>query len=83
MPQHVHVDELTNFSNFVTLSPFLSLALFHLSLQASNPLYKQPISSHPIETDFIMYGKSYNGAAHWPPPHGGAGGAGARQDRSK
>ncbi|XP_014029090.1 integrin beta-5 isoform X2 [Salmo salar] len=31
---------------------------------ASNPLYKQPISSHPIETDFIMYGKSYNGAAH-------------------
>lgn len=28
---------------------------------ASNPLYKQPITSHPAETDFIMHGKNYNG----------------------
>ncbi|KAM3861852.1 integrin beta-5 [Diretmus argenteus] len=31
---------------------------------ASNPLYKQPISSHTVETDFNMYGKSYNGGPH-------------------
>ncbi|KAJ8012373.1 hypothetical protein DPEC_G00042030 [Dallia pectoralis] len=31
---------------------------------ACNPLYKQPITSHPVETDFSMYSKSYNGAAH-------------------
>ncbi|KAL0963982.1 hypothetical protein UPYG_G00316050 [Umbra pygmaea] len=30
---------------------------------ASNPLYKQPITCHPVDTDF-MYSKSYNGAAH-------------------
>uniref|UniRef100_A0A665WWD2 Integrin beta n=1 Tax=Echeneis naucrates TaxID=173247 RepID=A0A665WWD2_ECHNA len=28
---------------------------------ASNPLYKQPVSTHFVETDFSMYGKSYNG----------------------
>uniref|UniRef100_A0A673BBN5 Integrin beta n=1 Tax=Sphaeramia orbicularis TaxID=375764 RepID=A0A673BBN5_9TELE len=28
---------------------------------ASNPLYKQPVSTHFVETDFNMYGKSYNG----------------------
>ncbi|XP_018600841.2 integrin beta-5 [Scleropages formosus] len=31
---------------------------------ASNPLYKQPISSHSMETMFNMHGKSYNGAVH-------------------
>ncbi|XP_056144994.1 integrin beta-5 [Lampris incognitus] len=31
---------------------------------ASNPLYKQPISTHAVETDFNMYGKSYNGGVH-------------------
>uniref|UniRef100_A0A6Q2YEU5 Integrin beta n=1 Tax=Esox lucius TaxID=8010 RepID=A0A6Q2YEU5_ESOLU len=31
---------------------------------ACNPLYKQPITSHPVETDFSMYSKSYNGATH-------------------
>ncbi|XP_036815126.1 integrin beta-5 isoform X1 [Oncorhynchus mykiss] len=31
---------------------------------ASNPLYKQPISNDYVETDFSMYSKSYNGAAH-------------------
>ncbi|XP_062312917.1 integrin beta-5 [Osmerus eperlanus] len=31
---------------------------------ASNPLYKQPISSYPVETDFNMCGKNYNGAVH-------------------
>ncbi|XP_071394931.1 integrin beta-5 [Centroberyx affinis] len=31
---------------------------------ASNPLYKQPISTHAVETDFSMYGKSYNGGVH-------------------
>lgn len=33
--------------------------------QASNPLYKQPVSTHFVETDFNMYGKSYNGGVHW------------------
>ncbi|CAB1445312.1 unnamed protein product [Pleuronectes platessa] len=28
---------------------------------ASNPLYKQPVTTHFVETDFDMYGKSYNG----------------------
>ncbi|XP_036966887.1 integrin beta-5 isoform X1 [Acanthopagrus latus] len=31
---------------------------------ASNPLYKQPVSTHFVETDFNMYGKSYNGGLH-------------------
>uniref|UniRef100_A0AAR2IQ83 Integrin beta n=1 Tax=Pygocentrus nattereri TaxID=42514 RepID=A0AAR2IQ83_PYGNA len=31
---------------------------------ASNPLYKQPISTHPVETVFQMYSKSYNGGVH-------------------
>ncbi|XP_022596330.1 integrin beta-5 [Seriola dumerili] len=31
---------------------------------ASNPLYKQPVSTHFVETDFNMYGKSYNGGVH-------------------
>ncbi|KAM7406975.1 hypothetical protein PAMA_002941 [Pampus argenteus] len=31
---------------------------------ASNPLYKQPVSTHFGETDFNMYGKSYNGGVH-------------------
>ncbi|KAM6986303.1 integrin beta-5 [Aplochiton taeniatus] len=31
---------------------------------ASNPLYKQPISSHSVETDFSMYSKSHNGTVH-------------------
>uniref|UniRef100_A0A667ZTX7 Integrin beta n=1 Tax=Myripristis murdjan TaxID=586833 RepID=A0A667ZTX7_9TELE len=31
---------------------------------ASNPLYKHPISTHAVETDFNMYGKSYNGGVH-------------------
>ncbi|KAM4608826.1 integrin beta-5 isoform 2-T2 [Polymixia lowei] len=31
---------------------------------ASNPLYKQPVSTHAVETDFNMYGKSYNGGVH-------------------
>ncbi|KAM9342952.1 integrin beta-5 isoform 2-T2 [Pholidichthys leucotaenia] len=31
---------------------------------ASNPLYKQPVSTHFVETDFSMYGKSYNGGLH-------------------
>ncbi|KAG2459440.1 ITB5 protein, partial [Polypterus senegalus] len=30
---------------------------------ASNPLYKQPISSHAVETMFNMQSKSYNGMA--------------------
>lgn len=33
--------------------------------QASNPLYKHPVSTHYVETDFNMYGKSYNGGVHW------------------
>uniref|UniRef100_A0A674NKX8 Integrin beta n=1 Tax=Takifugu rubripes TaxID=31033 RepID=A0A674NKX8_TAKRU len=28
---------------------------------ASNPLYKQPVSTHDLETDLSMYGKPYNG----------------------
>ncbi|XP_034042095.1 integrin beta-5 [Thalassophryne amazonica] len=31
---------------------------------ASNPLYRQPISTHVVETDFSMYGKSCNGRTH-------------------
>ncbi|XP_066542593.1 integrin beta-5 [Hoplias malabaricus] len=31
---------------------------------ASNPLYKQPISTHPVETVFQMHSKSYNGGFH-------------------
>lgn len=31
---------------------------------ASNPLYKQPVTTHFVETDFNMYGKSYNGGVH-------------------
>lgn len=31
---------------------------------ASNPLYKHPISTHFVETDFSMYSKSYNGGLH-------------------
>lgn len=31
---------------------------------ASNPLYKQPVTTHLVETDFSMYGKSYNGGLH-------------------
>ncbi|XP_041856954.1 integrin beta-5 [Melanotaenia boesemani] len=31
---------------------------------ASNPLYKQPVSTHFVETDFNMFGKSYNGGFH-------------------
>ncbi|XP_028249270.1 integrin beta-5 [Parambassis ranga] len=31
---------------------------------ASNPLYKQPVSTHFVETDFNMFGKSYNGGLH-------------------
>ncbi|XP_026865392.1 integrin beta-5 [Electrophorus electricus] len=31
---------------------------------ASNPLYKQPISTQPVETVFQMHGKSYNGGVH-------------------
>uniref|UniRef100_A0A3Q1JQN0 Integrin beta n=1 Tax=Anabas testudineus TaxID=64144 RepID=A0A3Q1JQN0_ANATE len=31
---------------------------------ASNPLYKQPVTTHFVETDFNMYGKSYNGGLH-------------------
>lgn len=31
---------------------------------ASNPLYKQPVSTHFVETDFNMYRKSYNGGVH-------------------
>uniref|UniRef100_UPI0037E81545 integrin beta-5 n=1 Tax=Semicossyphus pulcher TaxID=241346 RepID=UPI0037E81545 len=31
---------------------------------ASNPLYKQPVSTHFVETDFNMFGKSYNGGVH-------------------
>ncbi|XP_064185723.1 integrin beta-5 [Anguilla rostrata] len=31
---------------------------------ASNPLYKQPISTHAVETVFSMNTKSYNGAVH-------------------
>ncbi|XP_070693758.1 integrin beta-5 [Pempheris klunzingeri] len=31
---------------------------------ASNPLYKQPVSTHFVETDFNMLGKSYNGGVH-------------------
>uniref|UniRef100_A0A8D0A6F7 Integrin beta n=1 Tax=Sander lucioperca TaxID=283035 RepID=A0A8D0A6F7_SANLU len=31
---------------------------------ASNPLYKQPVSTHFVETDFNMYGKSFNGGVH-------------------
>ncbi|XP_037344613.1 integrin beta-5 [Pungitius pungitius] len=31
---------------------------------ASNPLYKQPVSTHFVETDFDMYGKSFNGGVH-------------------
>ena len=38
--------------------------LFLLQSQASNPLYKQPVSTHFVETDFNMYGKSYNGGVH-------------------
>uniref|UniRef100_A0A4W6F0B7 Integrin beta n=1 Tax=Lates calcarifer TaxID=8187 RepID=A0A4W6F0B7_LATCA len=38
--------------------------LFLSQSQASNPLYKQPVSTHFVETDFNMYGKSYNGGVH-------------------
>ncbi|XP_031729154.1 integrin beta-5 [Anarrhichthys ocellatus] len=31
---------------------------------ASNPLYKQPVSTHFLETDFNMYEKSFNGGVH-------------------
>uniref|UniRef100_A0A8C2Z697 Integrin beta n=1 Tax=Cyclopterus lumpus TaxID=8103 RepID=A0A8C2Z697_CYCLU len=31
---------------------------------ASNPLYKQPVSTHFVETDFNAYGKSFNGGVH-------------------
>ncbi|XP_076858814.1 integrin beta-5 [Brachyhypopomus gauderio] len=31
---------------------------------ASNPLYKQPISTHSVDTVFQMHGKSYNGGVH-------------------
>uniref|UniRef100_A0A3P9JXN3 Integrin beta n=1 Tax=Oryzias latipes TaxID=8090 RepID=A0A3P9JXN3_ORYLA len=31
---------------------------------ASNPLYKQPVSTHRLETDSNMYGKFYNGGFH-------------------
>ncbi|XP_029967045.1 integrin beta-5 [Salarias fasciatus] len=31
---------------------------------ASNPLYKQPVSTHLVETDFSPFGKSYNGDVH-------------------
>ncbi|XP_075967045.1 integrin beta-5 [Anarhichas minor] len=31
---------------------------------ASNPLYKQPVSTHFVETDFNMYEKSFNGGVH-------------------
>ncbi|XP_047456541.1 integrin beta-5 [Mugil cephalus] len=31
---------------------------------ASNPLYKQHVSTHFVETDFNMFGKSYNGGLH-------------------
>uniref|UniRef100_A0A8C6PRI1 Integrin beta n=1 Tax=Nothobranchius furzeri TaxID=105023 RepID=A0A8C6PRI1_NOTFU len=31
---------------------------------ASNPLYKQPVSTHFLESDFSMFGKSYNGGVH-------------------
>ncbi|XP_051814681.1 integrin beta-5 [Acanthochromis polyacanthus] len=31
---------------------------------ASNPLYKQPVTTHFVETDFNMFGKSYNGGVH-------------------
>uniref|UniRef100_A0A674PCA4 Integrin beta n=1 Tax=Takifugu rubripes TaxID=31033 RepID=A0A674PCA4_TAKRU len=31
---------------------------------ASNPLYKQPVSTHDLETDLSMYGKPYNGGMH-------------------
>ncbi|XP_054471099.1 integrin beta-5 [Anoplopoma fimbria] len=32
---------------------------------ASNPLYKQPVTTHFVETDFNMYGKSsFNGGVH-------------------
>ncbi|XP_034002397.1 integrin beta-5 [Trematomus bernacchii] len=31
---------------------------------ASNPLYKQPVTTHFVETDFNMYRKSYNGGVH-------------------
>lgn len=31
---------------------------------ASNPLYKQPVSTHDSETDFDMFGKSFNGGLH-------------------
>uniref|UniRef100_A0A3Q3WIB1 Integrin beta n=1 Tax=Mola mola TaxID=94237 RepID=A0A3Q3WIB1_MOLML len=31
---------------------------------ASNPLYKQHVSTRFVETDFTMYGKSYNGGVH-------------------
>uniref|UniRef100_A0A3P8UYU5 Integrin beta n=1 Tax=Cynoglossus semilaevis TaxID=244447 RepID=A0A3P8UYU5_CYNSE len=31
---------------------------------ASNPLYKQPVTTHSVETDFDMFGKSYNGGVH-------------------
>ncbi|XP_008300423.1 integrin beta-5-like [Stegastes partitus] len=31
---------------------------------ASNPLYKQAVTTHFVETDFNMFGKSYNGGVH-------------------
>lgn len=31
---------------------------------ASNPLYKQPISTHSVETMFQMHSRSYNGGLH-------------------
>lgn len=31
---------------------------------ASNPLYKQPVTSHFVDSDFEMFGKSFNGGMH-------------------
>uniref|UniRef100_A0A8C5H4Z4 Integrin beta n=1 Tax=Gouania willdenowi TaxID=441366 RepID=A0A8C5H4Z4_GOUWI len=33
-------------------------------VQASNPLYKHPVSTHFVETDFDVLGKSFNGGVH-------------------
>lgn len=40
------------------------LVMFFCPPQASNPLYKQPVPTHDVETDFSMYGKPYNGGLH-------------------
>lgn len=39
--------------------------MFFCHPQASNPLYKLPVPTHDVETDFSMYGKPYNGGLHW------------------